>query len=148
MASFSDDRCEADGVCPSDPLTFTCEINGATVLRVVLPNGDSDIVDDRSDPDDVDLPEGFTVDSLVTTPADNTLTNFVLTLTISSASLLDGGEIRCDSVTGNNQAMAGCPILGKSCSQQAHDQLPMIYMITRPHGICASVHRNVYCIQE
>ena len=117
MASFSDARCEADGVCLSDPLTITCEINGAGFMRVVLPNGDNDIVDDRSDPDDVDLPEGFTVDSLVTTSADNTLTNFVLRLTISSASLLDGGEIRCEDFTGSDVAMAGCPILGKSCSQ-------------------------------
>ena len=38
VASFSDDRCEADGVCPSDPLTFTCEINGALSLRVVFPS--------------------------------------------------------------------------------------------------------------
>ena len=116
MASFSDDRCEADGVCSSDPLTFTCEINEANVLRVVLPNGDSDIVEDGSDTDDVDLPDGFTADSLVTTSVDN-LTNFVLTLTISSASLLDGSEIICEDFTGNNVAMAGCPILGKSCSQ-------------------------------
>ena len=118
MASFSDDRCEADGVCSSDPLTFTCEINGANVLRVELPNGDSDFVDDRSDPDEVDLPEGFTADSLVATSVDNS-TNFVLTLTIiiSSASLLDGGEIICEDVTDNIVVMAGCPILGKSCSQ-------------------------------
>ena len=119
VASFSDDRCEADGVCPSDPLTFTCEINGALILRVVLPNGEQEFVSPEVSRDEFNegLPDGFTAEDLVITPINNSSRNFVLTLSIASASLLDGGEIRCDSVTSNNAAMAGCPILGKSCSQ-------------------------------
>ena len=121
MASFSDDRCEADGVCPSDPLTFTCEINRANVLQVVLPNGEQEFVSLGDTKEDLteDLRDGFTAEELVITPIDNSSRDFVLILSIASASLLDGGEIRCDDATGNNVAMAGCPILGKrqSCFQ-------------------------------
>ena len=35
VASFSDGRCEADGVCPNDPLLFTYELNEA-VLRALV----------------------------------------------------------------------------------------------------------------
>ena len=64
MARFSDDRCEADGVCPSDPLTFTCVINGALNLRVQLPNGHDETVSLGNGPEDVDLPDGFTAVTL------------------------------------------------------------------------------------
>ena len=114
MASFSDDRCDADGVCPSDPLTFTCEINRALSLRVELPNGYDDTVTLGNGPEDVYLPGGFTAVTLSITEIDNSSRDFVLTLSIANASLLAGGEIRCDDTTDDNVAMAGCPILGKS----------------------------------
>ena len=62
VASFSDGRCEADGVCPNDPLLFTCEVNETSVLRVTLP--DSTI--QRLTPDDDFVPiDGITLVSLI-----------------------------------------------------------------------------------
>ena len=115
VARFSDDRCEADGVCPSDPLTFTCVINGALNLRVQLPNGHDETVSLGNGPEDVDLPDGFTAVTLAITEIDSSTRDFLLTLSIAEASLLAGGEIRCDdTIPGNgNAVMAGCPILGK-----------------------------------
>ena len=121
MAAFSDDRCDADGVCPSDPLTFTCEINGAIVLRLVLPIGRPVPGVLRSTTRDTlnrNLPDGFIALDLGTTAAVNdSKADFVLTLSITNASLLAGGEIRCGDGTDDNVAMAGCPILGKSYFQ-------------------------------
>ena len=117
VASFSDDRCKTDGVCPSDPLTFTCEINGALSLRVELPNSHDDTVTLKNGPEDVDLPDGFTAVTLSIIEITDSSRNFTLTLSIAEASLLAGGEIRCDDTTPNNVAMAGCPIMGKSCKQ-------------------------------
>ena len=116
VASFSDPRCEADGVCPSDPLTFTCEINGAVLLRVVFPDDEQAILSVGSDLDDVVLPDGFAINDLVIREVSGGR-DFVLTFSITSASLLNGGEIRCDDTFDANVAMAGCPILGKSCFQ-------------------------------
>ena len=117
MASFSDPRCEADGVCLSDPLTFACEINGAISLRVGLPNGHDETVSLGYGPEDVFLPDGFTAVTLSITEIDSSSRDFLLILSIANASLLAGGEIRCDDTFDTNVAQAGCPILGKSCFQ-------------------------------
>ena len=100
-----------DGVCPSDPLTFTCVINGAQSLQVELPNGHDDTVTLGNGPEDVDLPDGFTAVALNITEIDSSARDFVLTLSIANASLLAGGEIICDDTTPDNVAMAGCSIL-------------------------------------
>ena len=65
MASFSDARCTAGGVCPNDPLVFTCEVNDAYFLRVILPSGEQEYVSTGDSADNVVLPAGFTADSLV-----------------------------------------------------------------------------------
>ena len=65
MASFSDARCTAGGVCPNDSLVFTCEVNDAFVMRVLLPTGDQEFVSPGDRVNDVALPAGFTADSLV-----------------------------------------------------------------------------------
>ena len=110
MASFSDGRCEAYGVCPNDPLLFTCEVNEANILRLTLPGQASVSYVAGTDPDTVILPiAGVTVQSLDVT--NTTSRNFTLTLSIENASLLAGNEIRCDD-TISTATMDSCPLLG------------------------------------
>ena len=113
MANFSDARCTAGGVCPSDPLIFTCEVNDTFGLRVTLPTGKREIISIGDTTDHVALPAGFTADSLVIITLNNyTSRNFSLTLSIENASLLNGGQISCDDIT-QNMAKAGCPLAGE-----------------------------------
>ena len=111
MANFLNEVCTTGGVKPSDPLLFTCEVNGVILLRVVLPTGDQEIISLGDTADDVDLPTGFTAESLDITEIDDSTRNFNLTLSIDSASLLAGGEIICDDTTASNKANATCPII-------------------------------------
>ena len=39
MASLSDVRCVAGGVRPNELLVFTCEVDEAFILQVILPTG-------------------------------------------------------------------------------------------------------------
>ena len=110
VANFSNEACATGGVKPSDPLLFTCEVNGVVLLRVVLPTGDQEIISVGDTAADVALPAGFTAVSLNITEIHGFIRNFTLTISIRSASLLNGGEIRCDDTTATNTAMAGCPI--------------------------------------
>ena len=112
MANFSDARCTARGVCPNDPLVFTCEVNNVRGLRVILPTGYREAISIGDTTNNVDLPAGFKADSLVITPIDNLRRNFTLTLSIENASLLNGGLIRCDDAN-RNRAMTGCPLAGE-----------------------------------
>ena len=116
MANFLTEACTTGGVKPSDPLLFTCEVNGVTLLRVILPTGDQEIISVGDTPSDVALPAGFTTESLDITVIDDSKRNFNLTLSISSASLLGDGEIICDDTTPSNEANATCPIIGKLSS--------------------------------
>ena len=109
MANFSDARCTAGGVCPSDPLIFTCEVNDTVGMRVTLPTGEHEIISIGTN--HVVLPAGFT-DSLVIT-LNNYARSFSLTLSIENASLLNGGQISCDDIIPQNVAKAGCPLAGE-----------------------------------
>ena len=111
MANFSNEACATGGVKPSDPLLFTCEVNGAILLRVKLSTGDQEIISLGDTPADVDLPPGFTTVSLDIIEIDNSRRNFHLTLSIDNASLLkDGNNITCDDTTPRRTATAICPI--------------------------------------
>ena len=119
MAGFNDSRCVAGGVCPTDPLLFTCELNEVFLLRVVLPTGDQEVTSVGDDAADVRLPAGFFANVLNITNTYDPTRNFFLVLTIVNATLLNGGEMRCDDTTQGSAIMAGCPLLGqfeKKCS--------------------------------
>ena len=116
MANFLTEACTTGGVGPSDPLLFTCEVNGVILLRVMLPTGDQEIISLGDTAADVDLPTGFTAESLDITEIDGSTRNFNLTLSIDSAYHLAGGEIICDDTTPSNKANATCPIIGKLSS--------------------------------
>ena len=110
MASFTNEACATGGVNPTDPLLFTCTLNGAILLRLVLPTGDQEILSVGDTADDVTLPIGFTAVSLNITEIDESTRNFNLSIFIANASLLGGDEITCDDTTSTNAVKAGCPI--------------------------------------
>ena len=120
VAYFTNELCVTGGVKPTDPLLFTCEINRAVLLRVVLPTGDQEIISVGDTAADVVLPVGFTAVSLNITEVEESRRNFNLTLFIDSAFHLEGGEIICDDayITPSKVARAGCPIskLQKLCN--------------------------------
>ena len=117
VAYFTNEACVTDGVQPSDPLSFSCEVYGVVLLRIVLPSGDMEIISLGDTAADVALPTGFTAVSLDITVIDESTRNFNLTLSIDSASHLEGGNITCDDTTPRNVAEAGCPI-GKPSSHK------------------------------
>ena len=124
MADFTNQACVTGGVKPSDPLSFTCEVNEAVLLRVEVPSGNQEIISLGDTAADVALPTGFTAVSLNITEIDESTRNFSLTLSIDSASLLEGGNITCDDTTPKKVAKAGCPI-GK-LSSTYHSQAPLL----------------------
>ena len=133
MASFTNEACATGGVNPTDPLLFTCEVNGAALLRLVLPTGDQEITSIGDTADDISLPTGFTAVSLDITEIDDSKRNFNLTISIANAHLLGGGEITCDDTTSKNQASARCPIIGK---------------LKSPSNICINLERYQYNIYD
>ena len=84
-----------------------------SLLELVLPSGEQETITVGDEVDHIPLPAGFTAVSLDVTEIFGSIRNFVLTLSIASASLLAGGEIRCDDGTGNITAKAGCILVGE-----------------------------------
>ena len=82
VASFSDARCTAGGVCPNDSLVFTCGVNNAYALRILLPSGIQEIISLGDSANNVVLSVGFTADTLVITQVDDSTRNISLTLSI------------------------------------------------------------------
>ena len=101
---------------PSQPLLFTCEVNGIALLRVVLPTGDQEIISIGDTAADVAMPAGFTAVFVNITEIDESTRNIKLILLIDSASLLNGSEIKCDDTTSRKEAKAKCPIIGELSS--------------------------------
>ena len=78
------------------------------MLRVVLPTGYQEIISVGDTAADVVLPAGFTTVFFDIMEIDESTRNFTLTLSIDSASLLNGGEIKCDDTTSRKEAKAKC----------------------------------------
>ena len=116
VANFSSKACTTGGVKPSEHLLFTCEVYGAALLRVVIPTGDQEILSIGDTVTDVALPAGFTAVSFTITEIDESTRNFILTLSIDSAALLNDSEIKCDDTTSRKEAKAKCPIIGELSS--------------------------------
>ena len=111
-ASFNDPRCEDGGVCPTDPLLFTCNVTDSPATQVTvtfLPGMVVTIL--RSDNTTGGVhPDGINIQSHSVTgvsPYD-----YILTLSIANASLLNGGMIECDSVVGVTD-VAKCQVAGE-----------------------------------
>ena len=84
-------------------------------LRVILPNGAQEVLsqgDNDKGPESVTLvSDGFIAVSVNIMSVMDKIVS--LTISITNASLLDGGEIICDDTTPWNKVMAGCPVCGK-----------------------------------
>ena len=110
MASFNDSRCESGGVDYTDPLFFTCELNEVGSMRLKLPTGYQESLTIGHTTDDIVLPVGYIVLSLIISEISTSKRNISITLSIVNAALLDGGEITCDDTTTRNVVMAACPL--------------------------------------
>ena len=80
------------------------------VLRVVFPNGDREHFSVNDTAAAAALPDGFNVVSLDITEIDEATRNISLTLSITNASFLEGGQITCDDTTVINKVEARCPV--------------------------------------
>ena len=100
-------------MCPNDPLIFTCNVTGSDVDRsiVTLPSGGEVAL--RSDNTilvEENLPDGVTVQFHNAT-VNNGVADYILSLTIERASLLNGGVILCfDSSLTPVIDEASCPV--------------------------------------
>ena len=89
-ASFNDTRCYNEGVCPNDPLLFTCTVTGSPVSKatVTLPfQRDVNIHYDNTTSGE--LPHGVTVqyhDAIIS----DGLVNYTISLAFEKAYLLTG----------------------------------------------------------
>ena len=110
VAGFTNEACNTDGVKPSYPLIFICEIYEAFLLRIVLPTGDQEIITLGDETDYITLPPGFTAVSLTLRETEQFRGNFSITIYVESASHLRGGNITCDDTSSRKRATAGCTI--------------------------------------
>ena len=118
--NFNDPRCgDGRGVCPTDPLLFTCMVTGnpAASIIVKINNSVGEIrlmASNTTQELDGGLPDGFTVQSHNVQINDGSA-DYTLVLSIMNASLLNGNSmIICDSnIFGADDVSAGCPVAGK-----------------------------------
>ena len=121
-ASFNDTRCENEGVCPNDPLLFTCAISGSPVSKatVTLPSQhDVDIHIDNTTSGE--LPHGVTVqfhDAIIYIG----LRNYTISLAFEKAYLLTG-NITCNPRTFQPLTEEGTCLVARGIVQSsAHTQ--------------------------
>ena len=113
-ASFNDTRCDGGSVCPTDPLLFTCEVNETTSSTIsVAFHSDMLITIILLSTDMISgvPPDGVTVFHSVT--MNNGTNDYILSLSIETASLLNDGMIECNPGDINNVLVAECPMAGE-----------------------------------
>ena len=116
MVNFDNPRCgDGRGVCPTDPLLFTCVVTGNIATRITVRIKNVLNIDLNENNETVEnlLPDGFTVQSHNVQNNVGSL-DYTLVLSIVNATLLNGSLIICDSNTVNvDEGMAGCPVAGE-----------------------------------
>ena len=117
IASFNDTRCGNGGVCSTDSLLFICNITDSlsSTATVTLPSGDVILLDDNNLMQGT-IQAGYILQSAFIS-MNGGLNNFILTLSIESASLLNGSDIICNSGLSGGIEMAGCPVAAGEFSQ-------------------------------
>ena len=81
----------------------------------MLPNGHQEPIAPGDTTESVALPDGFSAVSLSIlsgTGSDGYTRHYTLKLSITNASLLDGGKIICDNTSSRVMVTAGCPVCG------------------------------------
>ena len=101
-------------MCSTDPLLFTCNITDSpnTIATVTLPPSGDVILLSNDNSTQGMIPEGYTLQS-ASVSMNGGLNNFILTLSIESASLLNSSDIICNSGLSGGRVMVGCPVAGK-----------------------------------
>ena len=120
---FNDTRCgDGRGVCPTDPILFTCTVTGVINDDITVNfTAGYEIHINSYNTTVVDLPRGVTVQNQNVEIADYTLTKnksvrvyeYMLTLSIVNASLLNGSIICSVNGSSDDNDEAECPVVGK-----------------------------------
>ena len=119
IASFNETSCGDGGsVCSTDPLLFTCNITGSpgSIVTLTLPPSGDAIILNNDNSRQGTIPEGYTLQTTAVSMNDS-LNNFLLILSIESASVLNNSDIICNTGLSDGRFMAGCPVAGKLWSQ-------------------------------
>ena len=107
-ASFNDTRCDSEGVCPNDPLLFTCAVNGSesAFVTIVLSPTEEVEIDCKGNNTEINqkFPRGISLGDCNVTDVDGTKGNYIIELVIERASLLNG-NITC---RGENTDKTSC----------------------------------------
>lgn len=117
-ANLNDTRCmNGSGVCPTDPLLFTCRGTDLAVLRVIVPTDGTpvELALTSSGMIAADEPPGITIVSLNATQNSLSSYDYEMLFSIQNASLLYGMPILCDGGTPAGQVSAGCALVGEYC---------------------------------
>ena len=115
--SFNNSRCQEDkGVCPTDPLLFSCVVTDNTASSIIVKvNGSGAILlTSKNDVQELDggLPDGFAVQSHNVLKNNVASVNYTLVLSIVSASLLNDSLICVSNLLGID-GVAECAVAGK-----------------------------------
>ena len=115
-ASFNDTRCDSEGVCPNDPLLFTCTVTESEPdhVTIMLPSGEEVEINCKGNNTEINqsFPSGVSLVCCNVTDVDGTKANYIIELVIERASLLNGNiTCRSESAPPRPSDKAECPLL-------------------------------------